>query len=77
MSLSQKFTFWKKKCPKIKKTHFFPILQTWNAANDVIVFVWVIHSLGKNSKRCNVKKSNSNPNVWNIQIESKIKSTTK
>ena len=36
------------------------ILETWNAANDVIVYVWFIHSLiKKNLKTCDEKKNNS------------------
>ena len=45
-------TSWAKKVVK-------PISETWNAANNVFVYVWFIHSLTKMLKTCTVKKNNS------------------
>ena len=57
-----------------------PILETWNAASDVIVYVWFIHSLIKFFKHMQCKKNNSKCTKFTIkskiiQSESKIKST--
>ena len=43
-------TSWAKKIGK-------PILETQNAANDVIVYVWFIHSLIKKFKNMQCKKA--------------------
>ena len=59
-----------------------PIFETWNTANDVIVYVWFIGFLIEKLKNtCNVKKIV--PNAQNLQwktkmieTELKIKSTT-
>ena len=42
-------TSWVKKVVK-------PILETWNAVSDIIVFVWFIHSLIKNFNNMQYKK---------------------
>ena len=42
-------TSWAKKVVK-------PILETWNAVNDIIVNVWFIHSLIKNFNNMQYKK---------------------
>ena len=53
-------TSWAKRVPK-------PILETWNAPNDVIVYVWFINYLTRNYKNMQCKKEKSKCTKFKIK----------
>ena len=71
----------KKEISKVKKV-VKPVLETWNATSDLIVYVWLIHFLMKifqtkaMQKRMILNAQNFSQKAKRFQIEFKIKSTT-